>query len=151
MNAEQITETHADGMTRESVNGAVVNEHREVWAADEIPFDVALEAVNRGGVDSRIKATKALMHSLYNDLVDLNPKVKDHGKYLNIEASAHGYRPHQSCEFSVYFHEGISLLDAGSLAQIQSALAAYDPEKAKAQKIEKLRAELTALESEASK
>lgn len=82
--------------------------NREVWAADEIPFDVALEVVMQSDIESRIATIRALLPAIFEEFRALNPIETEHGKYLNLEFNVHGYAG-ATVESRVYFGEGMSI------------------------------------------
>jgi hypothetical protein len=111
-----------------------------------IPDD-AIEILKASDIDSRIKAAKMILQSLFADLRALNPLTNEHGKYLDITASIHGYND-ATCAFLVYYGAGINLANVDTFDQIKEAIADYNPEKQRIDKISKLGSELAALEND---
>jgi hypothetical protein len=111
-----------------------------------IPDD-AIEILKASDIDSRIIAVKAVLKSLFDDLRDLNPLTNEHGKYLDITASVHGYDD-LTVSFAVYYGASLNLGNVDTFRQIKEAIDKHNPEKQRIDKISKLRSELAALENE---
>jgi hypothetical protein len=112
-----------------------------------IPDD-AIEILKASDIDSRIKAAREIVASLFEDLRPLNPIEKEHGKYLQVDVAMSGYDNANPPVIGIYYGSELILSRIESLDQIKTAISEYDPERIKAKKIESLRSELAALENE---
>jgi hypothetical protein len=112
-----------------------------------IPDD-AIEILKASDIDSRIKAAREIVASLFNELRMLNPIEREHGKYLQVDIAMSGYDNANPPDMGVYYGSELIISRIESLDQIKVAIREYDPARIKAKKIESLRSELAALESE---